>query len=77
MALQKFLLCSHPAALNLLIILEPEAIEQLKTYWKAIVTKKKLNAFSLLTAENGFATSLNFEDIIYDFASSKVGRTYL
>jgi hypothetical protein len=39
--------------------------------------EKKLNAFALLAIENGFTTSLDFDDIIHDFISSKARRMHL
>ena len=42
----------------------------------ATVTERKMNAFALLAIENGFTTSLDFEDI-EDFASSKLRRKHL
>lgn len=69
-SLQKFL-PRHPSD-----SFEPAAIirtggPRLKTYRRATVTEKKLNAFSPLAIENGFNTSLYFED----FASSKLRRS--
>ena len=52
-------------------------LKRVKTYRRATVTEKKLNAFALLAIENRFTTSLDFEDIIEDFASSKLRRKHL
>ena len=52
-------------------------LKRVKTYRRATVTDKKLNAFALLAIENGFTTALDFEDIIEDFASSKLRRKHL
>ena len=52
-------------------------LKRVKTYRRATVTEKKLNAFALLAIENGFTPSLDFEDIKEDFASSKLRRKHL
>ncbi|XP_048031791.1 zinc finger MYM-type protein 1-like [Megalobrama amblycephala] len=52
-------------------------LKRVKTYRRATVTEKKLNAFALLAIENGFTTALDFEDIIEDFTSSKLRRKHL
>uniref|UniRef100_A0A8C5E2Z2 TTF-type domain-containing protein n=1 Tax=Gouania willdenowi TaxID=441366 RepID=A0A8C5E2Z2_GOUWI len=52
-------------------------LKRVKTYRRATVTEKKLNAFALLAIENGFTTSLDFEDIIEDFTASKLRRKHL
>ena len=53
------------------------ALKRVKTYRRATVTEKKLNAFALMAIENTFTTSLDFDDIIEDFASSKLRRKHL